>query len=66
MYATLPRCGNGSCNCSPFWLGANPFLVIIAAGTTGIFLFKNLAMETDEKETGNMFHVKHVQIFLSP
>jgi hypothetical protein len=47
-------------------LGASPFLAIIAAGMTGIFLFKGLAMEADGKETGNMFHVKHVQTFLSP
>jgi hypothetical protein len=49
-----------------FWLGVSPFLVIIAATMAGIFLLSGLVMETDGKETGNVFHVKHVQTFLSP
>jgi len=40
--------------------------LVIAATMAGIFLFNGLIMETDGKETGNMFHVKHVQTFLSP
>jgi hypothetical protein len=34
--------------------------LVIAATMAGIFLFNSREMETDGKETGNMFHVKHV------
>lgn len=38
-----------------FWLGASLFSVIIGEGDTGIFLFKDLAIEAVEKEKARCF-----------